>query len=97
MNVATNDTPRLTEHARQRCAEMGVGTKRAKRVVRSPDVCYPGTHQGELVCYRDDDSIACAFVETDGRRVILTVLWKGVEFVRPPAPSSRLSVSTKSR
>jgi len=33
-------TPVLTEHARQRCREMGLSTKVAKRIVQHADVSY---------------------------------------------------------
>lgn len=35
-------TPRLTEHARARCVEMGISTKVAKRIVQNPTMTYPG-------------------------------------------------------
>lgn len=35
-------TPRLSRHARERCAEMGISTKVAKEIVRHPDVDRPG-------------------------------------------------------
>lgn len=36
-------TPILTDHARQRSAEMGLSTKVAKAIVRNAEVCYPST------------------------------------------------------
>lgn len=35
-------TPRLTDHARKRCAEMGISTKIAKRVIQHADLTRPG-------------------------------------------------------
>lgn len=34
-------TPRLTHHARERCAEMGLSTKVAKAIVQRPTMTYP--------------------------------------------------------
>jgi hypothetical protein len=34
-------TPVLSEHARQRCAEMGISTKVAKRIVQNPGITRP--------------------------------------------------------
>lgn len=33
----------LTDHARERCAEMGISTKVAKRIWRTRQTMYPGT------------------------------------------------------
>jgi hypothetical protein len=35
------ETPRLTLHARHRCAEMGISTKVAKRIVQDASVTRP--------------------------------------------------------
>lgn len=42
-------TPRLTEHARQRCAEMGISTKVAKRIVQHADLTR-GSGKGAPDC-----------------------------------------------
>ena len=43
-------TPVLCEHARERCAEMGISTKVAKRIVREAAVVRPGmAHSDRLV------------------------------------------------
>lgn len=84
-------TPRLTHHARQRCQEMGLTTKRAKRVVQNADVVYPGrpTACGELTSvalWDEDPEIAVVFVPDDERGArILTVLWNG-DFSRDNPP-----------
>lgn len=75
-------TPRLTEHARQRCREMDVRTKRVKAVVREPAMTYPGNHRGETIAV--GDGLAIAYVEDDdGQPHVLTVMYHGIEFVRP--------------
>lgn len=70
-------TPRLSDHARARCAEMGVPTKQVKRALRdgvgleyrgSPR--YPGGRRVVVVG-------ALAIVVEDD--VVVTVLWHGEE------------------
>lgn len=80
----TNSTPRLTNHARQRCAEMDVCTKRAKRIAQDPDVTRP-SGKGILAKADFDPEIAVVYVEQDdGQRVILTVLLNTTEvYTRP--------------
>lgn len=39
-------TPKLTRHARERCREMGISTRRAKRVVQHQTTTYPSTGSG---------------------------------------------------
>lgn len=88
--MVVDQTPRLTEHARERCAEMGLTTKRAKRVVQNPDVVYPG-RRGEgadpdaYIALSDEDTeIAVVFVPEEPPRII-TVLWNG-DFSREVSP-----------
>lgn len=76
-----SDTPVLTDHARSRCREMGVSTKRAKRVVADPSITYRGSlryRPGRRVAVRCDDSIAVVFEPGDPARII-TVLWHAAE------------------
>lgn len=85
----TPPTPVLTKHAKLRCLQMGVSTKRAKHVVRYPDIVYvaPPKYPGCWLAVADSDpDIAVAFTRDEGcdRPVILTVLSRGVDFfVRP--------------
>lgn len=37
-------TPRMTEHARERCAQMGISTKVAKRIYQHADVVRTASH-----------------------------------------------------
>lgn len=68
------NTPRLTHHARQRCAEMGVHTKRVKRIAADPDVTRP-SGRGILAKSDNDPEIAVVYVEdSPDQLVILTVL-----------------------
>lgn len=74
-------TPKLTQHARERCEEMGLNTKQAKRVVQDPEITYEGNHCGETIAISGD--LAVPFVvQEDGVPRILTVLWHGIEFER---------------
>lgn len=68
-------TPRLTKHAQERCAEMGITTKRAKRVVQNRTLMYAGVHDNNgYVCMSDDPDICVVWdPETNS---ILTVLPK---------------------
>ena len=73
-------TPVLTRHARERCAEMGISTKVAKRIVQHARVTYRGTnaHGGNsrvaLCC--DYPDYAVVFAEgDDGKAVIITVVF----------------------
>lgn len=70
---------RLTNHARARCAEMGVCTKRAKRLFTpgGDDFDYdrpgPATHTPHRL--RAGSGLMVAYVEVDGVFVIRTVMW----------------------
>lgn len=65
-------TPKLTEHARQRCAEMGLTTRRVKRVVRDPDLVY--TSYGRRLMCRYDEPTFRVVVDEYGL-VITVLLW----------------------
>lgn len=73
-------TPRLTDHARERCAEMGVSTKRAKRVVQHRDLTYPGRKGTDCWVSKSsvDPILAVVWsVADDGTPLIVTVIWSG--------------------
>lgn len=77
-------TPRFTEHARQRCTEMGLTTKQVKRTFRTAALDYPGPEQHGANRIRVGDGIAIAYsIGPDGTPVVCTVLWDGIDFVRP--------------
>lgn len=78
-------TPVLTQHARDRCAEMGISTKVAKRVLRHADLTRPAKPgqpgiaatstlvPGYAVIYK--------MVDDNPRPLILTVLFDCRDFV----------------
>jgi hypothetical protein len=80
------DTPKLSVHARVRCLEMGISTKRAKRVVQNRTGTYPGApkhcNNGRMVFSADPDIAVVWDPETNH---ILTVLPRvQEEYVRTP-------------
>lgn len=93
-------TPRLTDHARQRCVEMGISTGRVKRVVADPDVSYPGGREHANSCrvaYRGDDpAIAVVyFTDDDEVPVVASVLWRTAKtYTRPETVDASVAVST---
>lgn len=78
------DTPRLSRHARERCEQMGIATKRAKRVVQERRLTYAGTRgNGAVVVMSDDPDIAVVWDEL--RNVIVTVIPRTEDdYVRTP-------------
>ena len=81
-----NNTPKMTVHARVRCLELGISTKRAKSVVRNRVSTYPGApkhgNNGRLVMSADPDIAVVWDPETNH---ILTVLPRVQEdYVRTP-------------
>jgi len=83
-------TPRMTNHARQRCAEMGISTKVAKAIVRGATTVYPAppAHGDSMVAIssRHPEYAVSYFIdENDGAKVICTVLYNGIDYVRPEA------------
>lgn len=76
-------TPRFTDHARQRCVEMGLTTKQVKRAFRTASVDYPGPAVHGPNRIKVGDGIAIAYDTVDGIPTVLTVLWGGVDYVRP--------------
>jgi hypothetical protein len=75
-------TARLTDHARQRCREMGVLTKVVKRLVRDPKIRYPSWSGRFVAC---DGTLAVVYaIDPDSVPAVITVLYDGIEFIRPP-------------
>ena len=73
-------TPRLSQHARQRCDEMHVGTKRVKRLLRSPDVVRCSYNDRYLAVSDADPEIAVVFAKhPDGTCTVITVLYRTYE------------------
>ena len=83
-------TPRLSDHARLRCIQMEVSTKRVKHIVQQPSMVVPGppSNPNSFVATADYDPelrVPYGF-EEDGRPLIITVLWNTQEdYVRPDA------------
>jgi hypothetical protein len=75
---------RLTEHARQRCREMGISTKVPKRIVDDPArVSYPGApgHPGDRrmiasKCHPEYLVILQQTPEPDEPDIVVTVLYR---------------------
>lgn len=85
--MSHKNTPKLTMHARVRCIELGISTKRAKRVVQTRSSTYPSNlghdNNGLVVHSASDPEIAVVWdPDTDH---ILTVLPRTSEtYVRTP-------------
>ena len=85
---AYNRTPVLTNHARERCAEMGITTETVKRIVQAADVCYPGTASPKgptTIVMAKDYPQYCVVVAGDrlasaGEAVVVTVLFNSTQF-----------------
>lgn len=84
--MAEPETPRMSIHARERCAEMGISTKVAKRIVQRPDLTRPGStkpgEDGRLIAVADAyPEYAVVFDPVD--LVIVSVLFRTeVEYTR---------------
>jgi hypothetical protein len=73
-------TARLSLHARRRCAEMGIVTRRVKQVVRRPDFRY-ATHSGRQVVCRDDEPTFKVVI--CGWDVVTVVRWTYDDYEHP--------------
>jgi hypothetical protein len=75
-------TPRLSDHARQRCREMGIGTKQVKHLVRSPKITRrSGAFADRMIVY--DEALAVVYAHgPDGVPIVITVLHRE-DFTRP--------------
>jgi hypothetical protein len=68
-------TARLTPHARARCAEMHVETKRVKRLLRRPTLTYATYADRLMATSEEDPEIAVVFAKgPDGTLDVITVL-----------------------
>lgn len=80
MSVVATE-PTFTDHARERLVEMGLTTKDVKRAFRLKVIDYPSLkkqHRGCRVFVSGDLAIPYK-IGTDGRPVVLTVLWNSKE------------------
>jgi hypothetical protein len=94
------DTPRLTQHARERCAEMEISTKVAKHIVKHADIVRPGRPgTNRMVSVSDLHPEYIVVHTTDEPPVIITVSFRnGIEYERNGAiyiPVEEKPVSTK--
>lgn len=69
-------TPRMTVHARDRCREMGISTKVAKRMVQDPSITHT-TRDGRMIatCDAYPDYAVVYAVSEDRTHWIITVLF----------------------
>jgi hypothetical protein len=86
-------TPVLTEHARERCREMGISTKVAKWIVLHADVRRPGKPGSDALIATSDEHPGYAVVYAPEQPpLVITVVFRtvenymraGAEFVRKP-------------
>lgn len=68
-------TPRLTFHARERCREMGIRTKRVKDIVRMPDLVRTA-QDGNLIAVTDNEPDIAVVYSPEEPPVIISVLWR---------------------
>ena len=78
-------TPAFTDHARLRCEQMGLTTKRVKQAFRRACLDYPGPERHGDNRVRVGDGLAIAYTVVAGTPLVYTVLWDGIEFTRPDA------------
>lgn len=72
--------PVLTVHARERAAEMGIGTKSIKRIVRSPETDYPSRGARIATNRSVDDRVRVVYDATNpARPEVITVVWNTQE------------------
>lgn len=79
------NTARLSQHARHRCAEMHVNTKRVKRLLRSPDITRTSYNDRYLAVADSDPEIAVVYAKhADGTCTVITVLYRQYDtYIRP--------------
>lgn len=77
-------TPRLTLHARQRCQEMGVRTRRVKQILRCPTMTY-SSRGGQVAWSAADPGIAVVFVADGAQLLAVTVVPRTYETYRRSA------------
>lgn len=73
--IETPPTPKMSNHALERCKEMGVQAKRAKRIVRFPDQTWE-SDGGYIAIRSDEPEIAVVYAIEGSVKVIVTVVWR---------------------
>jgi len=84
-------TPIITDHARERCAQMGISTKVAKRMVRRHDIAYAGNSLAKpaLVLMSDAEPDIAVVVTMDYQVVITVLLRTEVQYDRDDGQGGR--------
>jgi hypothetical protein len=69
-------TPKMTNHGRERCVEMGISTKVPKRIVRDPSITHVAK-DGRMIATSDvhPEYAVVYAVDEDGTHWIVTVLF----------------------
>ena len=80
-------TPKLTRHAVQRCAEMGISTKVAKRIIRNANTIRPTVSNGNRACLATCEipelrDYAVVFYPTDPPIVLTVVFRTDEQYIR---------------
>lgn len=80
--VDPGSTPRLSIHARARCVEMEVSTKRVKRIVINADVRYQQSTGVTIARWDEDPTLAVVYVPGAPPVVVTVVFATPEEYVR---------------
>lgn len=77
-------TPTMSCHARERCAEMGISTKVAKRIVQHADMVHPGNVGTGCLVARSDayPDYIVVFSPTEPPTVVTVAFRTDIEYVR---------------
>lgn len=87
------DTPRLSGHARERCAEMGISTKVAKRIVQYPSITH-STRDDRMLAISDlypDYAVVYADEPMTGKTIITVLFNTQVRYTREGATWKELN------
>lgn len=74
-------TPKISDHAAQRCRQMGISTKVPKYIVRHSSVVRPArTWTGRIMATCEKyPEFAVVYVEKDTGPVVVTIVWRLTE------------------
>ncbi|HEX9711732.1 MAG TPA: hypothetical protein VGB52_04155 [Actinomycetota bacterium] len=79
---------KICDHAKQRLDEMGLSRRDVLTALKQREVEYPGSLR-----HPEGRRVACwdrlAVVFNPATRTVITVLWRGIEFVRPSVSRAR--------
>lgn len=78
-------TPRMSHHARVRCRELGISTKRAKRIVQERVSTYPARDHcnNGITCQSTDQEFAVVW-DPDANNILTVVPRIQEDYVRTP-------------